>query len=35
MSERAHRQAALGAIGQTPVVRLERLVDPGMAEVDA
>jgi cysteine synthase len=27
------RQAALGAIGKTPVVRLEALVEPGMAEV--
>jgi cysteine synthase len=27
------RPAALDAIGATPVVRLERLVDPGMAEV--
>jgi cysteine synthase len=27
------RPAALGAIGSTPVVRLERLAEPGMAEV--
>jgi cysteine synthase len=27
------RQAALGAIGNTPVVRLESLVEPGLAEV--
>jgi cysteine synthase len=27
------RTGALGAIGSTPVVRLERLVEPGMAEV--
>ena len=27
------RPAALSAIGNTPVVRLERLVEPGMAEV--
>src|SRR5580765_4600810 len=27
------RPGALGAIGDTPVVRLERLVEPGMAEV--
>lgn len=27
------RQGALGAIGETPVVRLSRLVEPGMAEV--
>ena len=27
------RPGALGAIGNTPVVRLERLVEPGMAEV--
>jgi cysteine synthase len=27
------RPAALGAIGNTPVARLEALVEPGMAEV--
>jgi cysteine synthase A len=32
MSE-IRRSGSLGAIGRTPVVRLSRLVEPGMAEV--
>ena len=33
MDARLDRPGALGAIGNTPIVRLQRLVEPGMAEV--